>query len=160
MGKIEIAVGDEVRVHFHPPGAMRSYCEGVVSRTDITTPEGRFFVVEVIHELLFDREHRITRGFPDFVRYECRNDFPGRVEILSAAPDMEQEPGFDPILMAPTEKMKQEANETPPVSIHTHAETEVEQVPDTRASSEPPQDKVKSVPARGGLIATLFGPRE
>ena len=77
MAEVKIAVGDEVRVHFHPPGAMKSYFEGVVSRVDVTTPEGRFFVVEVTHEVLLDREHRIRRGFPDFVRYECRNDFPG-----------------------------------------------------------------------------------
>ena len=62
MGEVTIAMGDEVRVHFHPPGAMRSYCEGVVSRVDVTTPEGRFFVVEVTHEVLLDREHRIRRG--------------------------------------------------------------------------------------------------
>jgi hypothetical protein len=26
----EIAVGNEIRVYFHPPGLMRSFCEGVV----------------------------------------------------------------------------------------------------------------------------------
>ena len=36
MAEVKIAVGDEVRVHFHPPGAMKSYCEGVVSRVDVT----------------------------------------------------------------------------------------------------------------------------
>ena len=25
----EVAVGDEVRVHFHPPGPMKSFFEGV-----------------------------------------------------------------------------------------------------------------------------------
>ena len=133
MGEIKIAVGDEVRVHFHPPGAMRSYCEGVVSRVDVTTPEGRFFVVEVTHEVLLDREHRIRRGFPDFVRYECRNDFPGRIEVLSAAADIEQEPEFDLTVMDPPEETKQEANEPPPVSMATHAETEVEQIPEAEA---------------------------
>ena len=162
MGEVKIAMGDEVRVHFHPPGAMRSYCEGVVSRVDVTTPEGRFFVVEVTHEVLLDREHRIRRGFPDFVRYECRNDFPGRIEVLSAAPDMEQEPEFDLTVMDPPEETKQEANEPPPVSSETHAETEVEQRPEAGAASEPTQDEVKRqpAPARGGLIATLFGRKE
>jgi hypothetical protein len=41
MAEVKIAVGDEVRVHFHAPGAMRSYCEGVVHRMDVTMPEGR-----------------------------------------------------------------------------------------------------------------------
>ena len=28
---MKIAVGDQVRVHFHPPYPMQSFCEGVVS---------------------------------------------------------------------------------------------------------------------------------
>jgi hypothetical protein len=162
MGEVKIAIGDEVRVHFHPAGAMRSYCEGVVSRVDVTTPEGRFFVVEVMHEVLLDREHRIRRGFPDFVRYECRNDFPDRIEVLSAAPDMKQEPAFDLPVMDPREEAKQGANEPSPVSMETHAKTEVGQRPEAGAAPEPPQDEAKrqSAPARDGLIATLFGRKE
>jgi hypothetical protein len=38
----EIAVGDQVRVHFHPPGPMRSYSEGVVRRVNVKTPAGHF----------------------------------------------------------------------------------------------------------------------
>jgi hypothetical protein len=56
---MKIAIGDQVRVHFHPPGPMRSFCEGVVRRVDVTTPEERFFVVEVMYEIILDREHRI-----------------------------------------------------------------------------------------------------
>ena len=123
MGEVKIAMGDEVRVHFHPPGAIRSYCEGVVSRVDVTTPEGRFFVVEVTHEVLLDREHRIRRGFPDFVRYECRNRFSRWIEVLSAAADIEQEPVFDLTVMDPREEKKQEADKSPPVSMAAHAET-------------------------------------
>jgi hypothetical protein len=40
-------------------------------------------IVEVRHEVILDREHRIRPGFHDYVRYEDRNGFPGRVEILS-----------------------------------------------------------------------------
>src|SRR3712207_5329325 len=87
---MKIAVGDQVRVHFHPPGSMQSFSEGVVSRVDVTTPEGRFFVVDVRHEVILDREHRIRSGFQDFVRYEPQNDFPGRIEVLSATkPEVE-----------------------------------------------------------------------
>ena len=162
MGEMKIAMGDEVRVHFHPPGPMKSFTEGVVSRVDVTTPEGRFFVVEVTHEVLLDREHRIRRGFPDFVRYECRNDFPGRIEVLSAAADMEQGSEFDLTVTDPPEEKKQEANEPPPVSTATHAETEIEQRPEAGAASEPTQHKVKlqPVPARSGLIAMLFRRKE
>jgi hypothetical protein len=80
-----IAVGDQVRVHFHPPGAMKSFSEGVVKRVDVAAPEGRFFVVEVTHAVILDRKHRFKPGFQDYVRYECQNDFPGRVEVLSPA---------------------------------------------------------------------------
>src|SRR5829696_4209989 len=85
VAELEIAVGDHVRVHFHPPGPMKSFCEGVVRRVDVTTPEGRFFVVEVTHEIILDQGQRIRPGFHDYVRYECQNDFPGRVEVLSTA---------------------------------------------------------------------------
>ena len=110
MVATEIAVGDQVRVHFHPPGPWKSFSEGVVRRVDVTTPEGRFFVVEVRHEVILDREHRIRPGFQDFVRYECRNDFPGRIEILStAAQDVERNPASDPILGEPPEEPQHEA---------------------------------------------------
>ena len=62
---MKIAVGDEVRVHFHPPGPWKSFSEGVVRRVDVTTQAGRFFVLEVAHEVILDREHRIRPGFPD-----------------------------------------------------------------------------------------------
>jgi hypothetical protein len=108
MAEVKIAVGDQVRVHLHPAGPWKSFSEGVVRRVDVKTPDGRFFVVEVTHEVLLDREHRIRRGFPDYVRYECRNDFPGRIEVLSAAADMEQEPAVSLMLMDPLEETKQE----------------------------------------------------
>src|SRR5829696_10054479 len=82
---MRIVVGDQVRVHFHPPYPMQSFCEGTVSRVDGSAPEGGFFVVDVTHEVILDREHPIRRGFRDFVRYECPNDFPGRIEVLSTA---------------------------------------------------------------------------
>jgi hypothetical protein len=81
----DVAVGDRVRVHFHPPVPLRSFCEGVVSRVDVPTPDGRVFVVDVAYEVILDREHRITPGFPDYVKYECQNNFPSRIEILATA---------------------------------------------------------------------------
>jgi hypothetical protein len=66
--KAAIAVGDQVRVHLHPAGPMRSFSEGVVRRVDVKTPAGCFLVLEVAHEVILDREHRIRLGFEDFVR--------------------------------------------------------------------------------------------
>lgn len=99
----QIAVGDEVRVHFHPPGFMRSFCEGLVSRVDVPTADGRVFMVRVTHEVIINREHRIRPGFHDYVRYECPNDFPGRIEVLSAvAQELEREPAPDPTSVKPS----------------------------------------------------------
>jgi hypothetical protein len=162
MAEVEIAVGDQVRVHLHPADPWKSFSEGVVSRVDVTTAEGRFFVVEVMHEVLLDREHRIRRGFPDYIRYECRNDFPGRIEVLSTAADMEQEPALDLMLMDPLEETKQEANEPLPVGSETHAGTEIERAPEAEIISKPTQVEIdrQPAPARAGLIATLFGRKE
>jgi hypothetical protein len=162
MAEVKIAVGDQVRVHLHPADPWKSFSEGVVSRVDVTTAEGRFFVVEVMHEVLLDREHRIRRGFPDYIRYECRNDFPGRIEVLSTAADMEQEPALDLMLMDPLEETKQEANEPLPVGSETHAGTEIERAPEAEIISKPTQVEIdrQPAPARAGLIATLFGRKE
>ena len=62
----EIAVGDQVRVHFHPAGPWKSFSEGVVRRVDVTTPEGRFFVLEVRHEVILDRRAPDQARFPGF----------------------------------------------------------------------------------------------
>jgi hypothetical protein len=78
----EITVGDEVRVHFHPPYPMQNFCEVTVSRVDVTTREGRFFVVDVTHEVILDREHPIRRGFQDYVRYDSPNDFSDSSQIV------------------------------------------------------------------------------
>ena len=59
----EVAVADRVRVHFHPPGPMKSFFEGMVRRVDVTTTNGCYFVVEVNHEIILDREHRVMPSF-------------------------------------------------------------------------------------------------
>ena len=64
-----LAIGDEVRVHFHPPGTWKSFSEGLVRRVDVTTQAGRFFVLEVRNEILLDQPHRIRSNFHDYVQY-------------------------------------------------------------------------------------------
>jgi hypothetical protein len=158
----EIAVGDQVRVHFHPPGSWKSFSEGVVRRVDVTTPAGRFFVLEVRSEVLLDQPHRIRPNFHDYVQYERRKDFPGRIEVLSPAADMEQVPVLDLTLMDPRKETKQEANEPLPVGSETHAATEVERASETEFVPKPTQVEIdrQPVPARTGLIAALFGRKE
>jgi len=159
----ELAVGDEVRVHFHPPGSMKSFCEGVVSRVDVATQEGRYFAVEVAHEVILDREHRIRPGFEDFVRYECQNDFPRRIEILSAtAQEVEGEPASDPVATEPSEKSEQGTDDQHRVELEVHSEPEIEQAPETATNFEATQVDLEPQLARKprGLMAALFGRRK
>jgi len=156
---MKIAVGDEVRVHFHPPGSMQSFFEGVVARVDLKTPHGRFFVVDVRHEVILDRENRIRSGFKDFVRYECRNDFPSRIEILSTIDqDVRAEPAPTPTAV--------EAPEAATRNTHEQSEPQV----DTCRGLEPPAEgeakpfrvhlERQPAPQRSGLIAALLGRRK
>jgi hypothetical protein len=154
----EIAVGDQVRVHFHPPNPMKSFCDGVVRRVDVAAPEGRFFVVEVTHEVILDREHPVRRGFRDFVRYECHNDFPGRIEVLSTA---EQTTVSEPLPMTPEAQdvIDQKADEPLSAELDVHSGPEIEQIPEAETSSEETPVDVEPQPAnkQSGLFATLFG---
>jgi hypothetical protein len=158
----KIAVGDQVRVHFHPPGPWKSFSEGAVKRVDVTTQAGRFFVLEVRNEVLLDQPHRIRPGFPDFVRYECRNDFPGRIEILSTAEqDVEREPASAPLSAKAPENPVKEADEQHLGELALHSEAETERMSETEAKSEPDQVDVELQPVRkqGGLLSALFARR-
>jgi hypothetical protein len=154
----EVAVEDKVRIHFRPPYPMKSFCEGVVSRVDVTAPEGRFFVVEVTHEIILDQEHRVHPGFQDYVRYECRNDFPGRIEILSTA---EQTAVSEPLPTVPEaqEVIAQETDEPLSAELDVHSGPEIEQIPEAETRSEETPVDVEPQPAKkqSGLLATLFG---
>src|SRR4051812_15489441 len=150
----KIAVGDQVRVHFHPPGPWKSFSEGVVRRVDVTTQAGRFFVLEVRNEVLLDQPHRIRPGFPDYVQYECRNDFPGRIEILSTAElDVERNPTSDPMLGEPREEPQHEVAEQHSGELDVHPEPEIEQRLAAETNSEPAPVDVEPQPVRkqGGL---------
>lgn len=82
---MRIAIGDEVRVHYHPPGETMSFAEGIVSRVDVATLRGRVFVIDVTYEVILDREQPVKPGYRNSVFYERAEDFPGRIERLSTA---------------------------------------------------------------------------
>ena len=160
----ELAVGDQVRVHFHPPGPWKSFFEGVVRRVDVAVPEGRFFVVEVKHEVIFDCEHRVRPGFHDYVRYEDRNDFPGRIEVLSGtAQEADREPAPVQTAVQPLEEAEreaeQEAHEPHSFELEAQLEPEIVSAPEVEANVEPVQVDVEPEPVRTprGLMAALFG---
>jgi hypothetical protein len=69
MAEVKIAVGDEVRVHFHAPGAMRSYCEGVVHRMDVAMPEGALRSGAMAHV------PSLREPQPEALRHELRERF-------------------------------------------------------------------------------------
>jgi hypothetical protein len=159
---MRLAVGDEVRVHFHPPGSWKSFSEGVIRRVDVTTPAGRFFVLEVRNEILLDQPHRVRRDFHDYVPYECRNDFPGRIEVLTIADqNAEKEPASAPILLVAPDAPAQEVDEQPLGELVLHSELEAEETPEAEIVSEPPQVDVELQPVRRqrGLFSALFGRR-
>jgi len=80
---MKIAIGDVVRVHYHPPGRAKSFIEGTVCRVDVTTHLGRGFFIDVANEVFLDRAKPIKPGTQSYVFYERREDFPGRIEALS-----------------------------------------------------------------------------
>ncbi|EIM30841.1 hypothetical protein [Microvirga lotononidis] len=165
---MKIAVGDEVRVHFHPPGSWKSFSEGVVRRVDVTTPEGRFFVLEVRNEVLLDRPHRIRPDFHDYVPYEGRSDFPGRIEVLTPAAqyleaqDPETEPASLPASVKAPAVSLRGADEQYLDELDLSSESETERTPEAAGDSEPDQVDVEPQPVhkQGGLISALFGRRE
>jgi hypothetical protein len=136
---MKIAVGDEVRVHYHPPGPRQSFVEGVVSRVEVSTLCGRVFVVDATYEVILDHEQPIKDGYQNYVLYERWEEFPGRIEVLSESP--------------------KEAEEPSEVNSMRHHQPEI----DSSVEAEPILDQYQvevepqPMPKRAGLIATLFG---
>jgi hypothetical protein len=121
---------------------MKSFSEGVVRRVDVAAPEGCFFVVEVTHEVILDREHRIEPSFQDYVCYECQNDFPGRIEVLSTA-----------------DQGGMENDEADPVARLRPGEApdEIAQEPDAEHGQHVVYLERQEVRRPRGFIAALFG---
>jgi hypothetical protein len=136
---MKIAVGDEVRVHYHPPGPRQSFVEGVVSRVEVSTLRGRVFVVDATYEVILDREQPIKSGYQNYVLYERWEEFPGRIEVLSERP--------------------QEAEEPSEINSMPHHQPEIDPPVEAEATLDQYQVEVEPqpVPKRAGLMATLFG---
>jgi hypothetical protein len=164
---VKIAIGDKVRVHYHPPEPKQSFAEGIVSRVDVPTLGGPVFVVDVAREVLFDREQPIRRRYRNYVRYERSNDYPGRIEIVpevesSPAPETEPDLGTAPDLLPERdgEDAVRSASETAAEAPET--EVEVPQAGEAQVSSGDADKFAVEVERpgarrRGGLISALFG---
>jgi hypothetical protein len=163
VAELEIGVSDKVRIHFHPPNPLRSFSEGVVRRVDVATPQGRVFVVEVAHEVLLDREHRIRPGFQDHVLYDCRNHFPGRIQVLSTAEqEVEEEPAPTSVSIEPNEQVEHRAMEQPAPEPEMHMESRRGLLPGVEIEPDPAEADIEpqTAPRAGRLMAALFGRRE
>ncbi|MFC4171389.1 hypothetical protein ACFOYU_04850 [Microvirga sp. GCM10011540] len=117
----EIAVGDQVRVHYHPPGQTKSFVEGVVTRVEVATEVGRMFVVAVTSDIIYDREQPFRPGYKDYILYEPRRDFSGRIEVMpqvekefEAEPEHVAGPPSDPQLAMEPATGRQPEQETAP----------------------------------------------
>ncbi len=82
---LRVKAGDEVRVHYHPPGQVVSFVEGVVSRVNVTTTRGPGFLIDITRDVLLGLEQPVKFSFQHYVPLKRLNDFPGRVEVLSRA---------------------------------------------------------------------------
>jgi hypothetical protein len=158
---MKIAVGDEVRVYYHPPGPRQSFVEGVVSRIEVSTLRGRVFVVDATYEVILDREQPIKDGYQNYVLYERWEEFPGRIEVLSEA---QQEPGRTPDHGQEPEGEHQPEHELEPTSQpgpEVEATPEPDSEPQLKAEPEPLQIEVEhqDTPERSNLITALFGKR-
>ena len=140
---LRVEVGDKVRVHYHPPGRVRSFVEGVVRRTEVSTLRGRVFVVEVTSEVVLDREQPVKRGYQNYVLYERWEEFPGRIETLTEAERIDE-----------TKSMSEPASKLLTKADRDGAEEMMPAFDDEVDGSEiEGQDGRR----RGSLIASIFG---
>jgi hypothetical protein len=140
---LRVQVGDEVRVHYHPPGQVRSFVEGVVRRTDVSTLRGRVFVVEVTSEVVLDREQLVKPGYQNYVLYERWEEFPGRIEVLSDAKRVDET------------KSTSKPEPKPPTEVEREGDEEM--MPAFDAEADGSEVEGQDGRRRGSLIASIFG---
>jgi hypothetical protein len=160
-----VRVGDKVRVHYHPPGQVVSFVEGVVSRVDVTTTRGPGFLIDITRDVFLGREQPVKPGYEHYVLYEQLESYPEKVEVLSQAQrDLEGD---------------LERRSEPDVAQEVEQEPEAETVPKPESLNEAERDAEEPVPAleaepdgsqsqpehqdgerRGGRIISMFGWRK
>ena len=140
---LKVAVGDELRVHYHPPGMRQSFAEGVVSRLEVTTLRGRGFFIDLTREVILGREQVVKSGYQNFVLYERPDDFPNRIEMLSQA---EQ-----PVEATP----EKEQPPVPEPQARAESATEDERL----LEPEPDYEERQTSRRLGNVIAAVFGRR-
>jgi hypothetical protein len=145
---LRITEGDKVRVHYHPPGRVSSFVEGVVRRTEVSTLRGRVFVVDVTSEVVLDREQPVRPGYQNYVLYERWEEFSGRIEILTEAERMDED------------RSTVEPEPKPPAEAEQNTEQGAMSDPDAEAKESPVEVESQDGQSRGGRIISMFGRRK
>ncbi len=164
---VSIKAGDEVRVHYHPPGQVMSFAEGVVSRVNVTTARGPGFLIDITREVFLGREQPVKPGYEHYVLYERPEDFPEKVEVLSQAQrefEGHLENGSEPGVAQEIEQEPEaETMPDPQPKPLTNAERDAEKpAPNLGAEPDGSQGQVEHQDGekRGGRIVSIFGWRK
>ena len=162
---VSIKAGDEVRVHYHPPGQVMSFAEGVVSRVNVTTTRGPGFLIDMTREVFLGREQPVKPGYEHYVLYERPEDFPEKVEVLSQAQrelEGHLEHRLEPDVAQQVEQ-EPEAEIVPEPKRLSEAEPGTEEpAPNLGAEPDGSQGQVEHQDGekRGGRIVSIFGWRK
>ena len=164
---VRVKAGDEVRVHYHPPGQVMSFAEGVVSRVNVTTTRGPGFLIDITREVFLGREQPVKPGYEHYVLYERPEDFPEKVEVLSQAQrefEGHLENGSEPGVAQEIEQEPEaETMPDPQPKPLTNAERDAEKpAPNLGAEPDGSQGQVEHQDGekRGGRIVSIFGWRK
>ena len=162
---VKVRAGDEVRVHYHPPGQVMSFVEGVVSRANVTTTRGPGFLIDISRDVFLGREQPVKPGYEHYVLYEQLENFPEKVEVL---PQVQREPEGDTehrseadVEQQPETEIKGAPEPEPKPQTEVGRDAEDETVPNTdrEADESPIAVEHQDGQRRGGRIISLFGRR-
>jgi hypothetical protein len=143
LSLLTIAVGDQVRILYHPPGLRQSFAEGVVSRVEVTTLRGHGFLIDTTREVILGREQVVKPGCQGYVLYEHPNEFPGRIEVLSQADRF----------------IETKPEEEQPAEPEPHSAAEQAAEANRSAEPEPDQEERQTSRGLGNVISAVFGRR-
>ena len=161
---VRVKVGDEVRVHYHPPGPVTSFIEGVVSRVNVTTARGGGFLIDITRDVFLGREQPVKSGYEHYVLYKQLEHFPEKVEVLSRAqreleghlehrsqPDVAQQVEQEPEAETVPDPEPKSLTDAEPDAEEPAPNLEAE--PDVSQGEVEPQDGER----RSGRIISIFG---
>jgi hypothetical protein len=159
---LKVKAGDAVRVHYHPPGQVMSFVEGVVRRVSVTTTRGPGFLIDITRDVFLGREQPVRPGYQHYVLDERPDGFSEQVELLSqvqseAAAHLEY--GSNRDIAEQPEAEPENASEPEPKPLAT-AEQEPDQETTSDSDAEVDRSQVeverRDSPRRGSLIASMF----